>query len=63
MKAEIKRGRQVSDEKTAGGRNKAPRRGAGELSLIQLRRRRKRRRETAEPGQTQMKQRCPEKRR
>ena len=52
MKAEIKRGRQVSDEKTAGGRNKAPRPGAGELSLIQRRRRRKRRRETTEPGQT-----------
>ena len=42
MKAEIKRGRLVSDEKTAGGRNKAPRPGAGELSLIQRRRRRKR---------------------
>lgn len=37
----IKRGRQVSDEKTACGRNRAPKPGAGEFSLIQRRRRRK----------------------
>ena len=37
----IKRAGQVSDEKTAGGWNRAMRPGAGELSLIQRRRRRK----------------------